>query len=209
MNFVHPSQIVLEYYLGNPSFVVSAGKEEILETIITNKVKITENIANILAGVFCTSKEFWLNIQKQYDSALVDFEEFLETSHDTFKGSQKTILKGCPTKVLVSAHTENGHEIIEPVYIITEQAYKHLISKCNHTDLWDLGYLGCSEKNIKKVEMPEAIKRLIAAKKQEQINPAIHELVQMGNGIGGTRLSGKTREETEEIFKQVMNKAKE
>lgn len=167
MNFVHPSQIVLEYYLGNPSFVVSAGKEEILETIITNKVKITENVANILASVFCTSTEFWLNLQRQYDSALVDFEKFLEISHDTVKGSQKTILKGCPTKVLVNAHTQDGREIIQPVYIITEQAYKHLISKCDHNDLLNLGYLGYFEEHVKQVELPEALKRLVAAKKQK------------------------------------------
>lgn len=43
----------------------------------------------------------------------------------------------------------------------------------------------------------------------QQINPAIVELVKMGDGIGGTRLSGNSREETKQNLRSAMNAAKE
>jgi hypothetical protein len=51
------------------------------------------------------------------------------------------------------------------------------------------------------------MKKLVSAtnKSTQQVNPVILDLVQMGNGIGGTRVSGKTREELERSFDQAMN----
>lgn len=44
--------------------------------------------------------------------------------------------------------------------------------------------------------------------RNEQLNPAIVELVQMGNGIGGHRLSGSTREETRTNFRNALSAMK-
>ena len=44
--------------------------------------------------------------------------------------------------------------------------------------------------------------------KDNQLNPAIVELVQMGNGIGGTRLSGSSREETKRNFRSALSAMK-
>ena len=53
------------------------------------------------------------------------------------------------------------------------------------------------------------MKKNLVQTNDQQVNPAIHELIRMGNGIGGTRVSGKTREEIEKSFDQAMSAAKE
>ncbi len=45
--------------------------------------------------------------------------------------------------------------------------------------------------------------------KQQRINSAIVELVQMGEGFSGTKLFGLSREETKENLRKAMKAAKE
>ena len=45
----------------------------------------------------------------------------------------------------------------QPVYILSEQAYKYMLSKCTEDEMWDLGFLGQSEKHMKKVELPKPL----------------------------------------------------
>ncbi|MDC4579626.1 MULTISPECIES: hypothetical protein [Acinetobacter calcoaceticus/baumannii complex] len=53
------------------------------------------------------------------------------------------------------------------------------------------------------------MKNKVRSKDQQQLNPAIVELVQMGNGLGGTRLGASTREGIRQNFRKAMNAAKE
>lgn len=46
-------------------------------------------------------------------------------------------------------------------------------------------------------------------KNELHINPAIVELVKIGEGMGGTRLSGNSRGETKQNFRNAMSAAKE
>ena len=39
----------------------------------------------------------------------------------------------------------------DDLYIISEQAYKYFLSKCTEDELWDLGFLGQSEKHARPV----------------------------------------------------------
>lgn len=42
----------------------------------------------------------------------------------------------------------------EDFVIITEQAYKYFLSKCTEDELWDLGFLGASEKYARASQSP-------------------------------------------------------
>lgn len=151
-NPVHPSELILEYYLNSPSYVVSSGKEEVLKNIILNKISITDSIANILCNVFQTSKEYWMNLQKQWDeaNAILESNEPCPDVSVKFTG----YLKG----PLAQAH-EEGRPVKEniyddvSVYILSEQAYKYMLSKCTKDEMWDLGFLGQSEKHVIKSQI--------------------------------------------------------
>ena len=57
---------------------------------------------------------------------------------------------------------------VEPIYLLSKQAYLYLISNCTQDEAWDLGWLGQSEQHAKKVPMPEAIKRAIQHHQQNK-----------------------------------------
>lgn len=40
------------------------------------------------------------------------------------------------------------------LYVISEQAYKYFLSKCTEDELWDLGFLGCSEEHVRVANVP-------------------------------------------------------
>ena len=49
----------------------------------------------------------------------------------------------------------------EPLYVISEQAYKYLISSLEEDEKWDLGWLGCSEQHTQSRGMnPKLLKKL-------------------------------------------------
>ena len=35
-----------------------------------------------------------------------------------------------------------------------EEAYKYFLSKCTEDELWDLGFLGCSEEHVRVANVP-------------------------------------------------------
>lgn len=39
------------------------------------------------------------------------------------------------------------------LYVISEQAYKYFLSKCTEDELWDLGFLGQSEKHVRPADV--------------------------------------------------------
>lgn len=41
----------------------------------------------------------------------------------------------------------------EDLYIISGQAYKYFLSKCTEDELWDLGFLGQSEKHARPADV--------------------------------------------------------
>ena len=47
------------------------------------------------------------------------------------------------------------------LYIMTEQAYKYMLSKCTKDELWDMGILGQSEEHVKKVESSQTLQNKI------------------------------------------------
>ena len=63
----------------------------------------------------------------------------------------------CPDMAL-EFNIEDGFEYVNntnspakigELYLITEQAYKYFLSKCTEDELWDLGFLGCSEEHVR------------------------------------------------------------
>lgn len=163
---VHPSEIILEYFLDSPDFVISANKQEYIKNLILNKSDINQESANILASIFQTSTDYWLNIQKQYNDSLEEpLQDMSVSFDDSFKGAKEALITGIPSKVLIGYGQEpNNKEIIAPVYMLTEQAYKYLLSKCTEDEAWDLGWLGQSEKHVVSVDMPKKLKTLLHKK---------------------------------------------
>jgi len=61
------------------------------------------------------------------------------------------------TKGIASVPISNN----QSVYVMSEQAYKYMLSKCTSDEAWDLGILGQSEEHAKSVGMPEKLKSLL------------------------------------------------
>ena len=85
-----------------------------------------------------------------------DMSEEAQTEHDAFtyvintSGVSKIHLK--PSSQEFEAQN---------LYVVTEQAYKYMLSKCTKDELWDMGILGQSEKYVKKVELPKPLQNKI------------------------------------------------
>ena len=153
-NPAHPVEIILEYFLDSPDHVVSSGKHEYIKALIINKSNINEQHAQVLANVFQTSVLFWLNLQKQYDICLEKPLKDMSINCDTYI---KALISVSKTKQPAHFPTESG----ESLYLLTEQAYKYLLSKCTEDEAWDLGWLGQSEPHAISKSMPEKLKKLI------------------------------------------------
>lgn len=77
-----------------------------------------------------------------------------------------TLNEGTPTKVL----TQHSDTQSSNVYMLTEQAYKYLLSKCTEDEAWDLGWLGCSEKHATKVDMNPKLKSHLSTLKLRNLS---------------------------------------
>ena len=160
----HPSEILYDMVLEAPKDLLQISNYELFKDIILNKKDLTEQNCEFLAKVFQTSKEYWMNIQAQWDKA----------------NSILSANKPCPDMAKDLSHTESFLYVAEtgspakvgivPVanefqsqnlYVISEQAYKYFLSKCTEDELWDLGFLGQSEKHVKKVEPSQTLQNKI------------------------------------------------
>lgn len=66
-----------------------------------------------------------------------------------------TIKTSTPTRTYLNEDKTN------PVIILTEQAYKYLLSKCTEDEAWDLGWLGQSEEHAVSRPMHPKLKKHI------------------------------------------------
>lgn len=152
----HPSEILYDMVLEVPKDLLQISNYELFKDIILNKKDLTEQNCEFLAKVFQTSKEYWMNMQAQWDNA----NSILETNKPCPDVSVK--FTGYLRGPLAQAH-EEGRPVKEniyndvSVYILSEQAYKYMLSKCTEDEMWDLGFLGQSEKHVKKVELPKPL----------------------------------------------------
>ena len=69
------------------------------------------------------------------------------------------IVVGSCTEDSVDHVLETGEPTILPttngnLVLMTERAYKYFLSKCTEDELWDLGFLGASEKHARPVDVP-------------------------------------------------------
>lgn len=157
-NPAHPSEILLDYFLSSPDFVVSSGKQTLVSSLILNKTAIDEEISDTLSGIFQTSKDFWLNMQKQWDQAQL----MLGTDKPCPDVSKEVIMPlsainhviktGIPTRTYLDEDKSN------PVVVMSLQAYQYMLSKCTEDELWDLGFLGQSEEHAQRVDLPSKFK---------------------------------------------------
>lgn len=144
MNYFHvaPWEIILEYAL-------ASGKDlsaSIVSDIIKLKRDLTPEDYPKLAQIFETSVEFWSNLQAGW------IQSFLNTGplKDTASNSLSIELAVANTlRTGEASYTLYGAQKV-PVYVLTEQAYKYFLSKCDADEAWDLGFLGASEEHAKK-----------------------------------------------------------
>jgi plasmid maintenance system antidote protein VapI len=134
---VHPYQIVLEYAL-NSSIQM---RGTCVYDIISDRLDLTEDLCTKLSILFNTSKEYWMNMQKQYDDMIAMTGE-ADSCPDmaipccTYEVADRTVNRTSqPAKV--------GDKVL-----MTEQSYKYMLSKCTRDELFDLGWLGNSEEHV-------------------------------------------------------------
>lgn len=90
------------------------------------------------------------NIAAQFDGSETPCPDMSkEMSHvDSFPYVAET---GSPAKVGI---VPMGNEFQpQNLYVISEQAYKYFLSKCTEDELWDLGFLGQSEKHVRSADV--------------------------------------------------------
>ena len=63
----HPSEILYDMVLEAPKDLLQISNYELFKDIILNKKDLTEQNCEFLAKLFQTSKEYWMNMQAQYD----------------------------------------------------------------------------------------------------------------------------------------------
>lgn len=95
-------------------------------------------------------------MNKQIIAAEIDGSEnpcpdmAVEMSHvDSFLYVAQT---GSPAKVGIVPVANEFQS--QNLYVISEQAYKYFLSKCTEDELWDLGFLGCSEEHVRVANVP-------------------------------------------------------
>lgn len=138
-------RVVLMYSLSSPKDLSTS----FVSDIIRNQSDLTPEDTKRLAELFGTSEQYWINLQTQYDKA----NKILETNVPCPDLAQKV---DALTDTVVDAVAKEGTPLQilssdgSPVYVITEQTYKYMLSKCTKDELWDMGILGNSETHVKK-----------------------------------------------------------
>lgn len=201
----HPSEILYDLVLEAPKDLLQISNYELFKDIILNKKDLTEQNCKFLAKVFQTSKEYWMDMQAQYNKVNSKFRNALnsvvqdirnmspeelkaqlkesekfplaqvinqfqedeykpcpdmsESIETITKAAEHVLRTGSPAVVQYGITDDQGEEHVSPVYLLTEQAYKYMLSKCTKDELWDLGFLGNSEEHVVKLQMPFNLKR--------------------------------------------------
>lgn len=169
---IKPSKAITNAILDNIG-ILDEFKIKFLRSVLDNDQPITDHIAIGLASAFATAEKpvttitvgYWRNIQLEWDAAnstepLQDVAKLFTSTLAAFKHVNST-----KEPVYINNVIEQQ---VEPIYLLSKQAYLYLISKCTQDEAWDLGWLGQSEQHAKKVPMPEAIKRAIQHHQQNK-----------------------------------------
>ena len=162
---VHPSEILYDMLLEAPKGLLGITNYELFKDIVLNKKDLTEQNCEFLAKVFQTSKEYWINMQAQWDEAnsivgankpCPDVSQEAKTEYDAFTYVINT-------SGVSRIHLKPSSQEFEAqnLYVITEQAYKYMLSKCTKDELLDMGILGQSEEHVKKVEPSQTLQNKI------------------------------------------------
>lgn len=107
-------------------------------------------------------EDFTQELSKYYlktDSKCPDVAVTHEYIH---KGAEYTLKTQEPSLVQYGITDDQGKEHVSPVYLLTERAYKYMLSKCTEDELWDLGFRGCNPDHIKTVKSPLLFKDVIS-----------------------------------------------
>ena len=151
---VHPSEILYDMLLEAPKGLLGITNYELFKDIVLNKKDLTEQNCEFLAKVFQTSKEYWMNMQAQWDKAnsivgankpCPDVSQEAKTEYDAFTYVVNT---SGVSKILVKPHAQEFEA--KNLYVMTEQAYNYMLAKCTEDELWDLGFLGQYEEHVQK-----------------------------------------------------------
>lgn len=200
-NVIPVWKIVLQYALASKEDLTSSFIVDIIERqSVPNEVE-----CGLLAKLFNTSQQYWINLTIQTEEAQSKLRNALNSVvQDTrnmspeelkaqLKESEKSPLAQvinqfqqdeytpCPdmseeaqteyeafTYVINTSGVSKIH--LKPLsqefeaqnlYVMTEQAYKYMLSKCTKDELWDMGILGQSEEHVKKVEPSQTLQNKI------------------------------------------------
>ena len=169
---IKPSKAITNAILDNID-ILDEFKIKFLRSVLDNDQPITDHIAIGLVSAFATAEKpvttitvgYWRNIQLEWDAAnstepLQDVAKLFTSTLAAFKHVNST-----KEPVYINNVIEQQ---VEPIYLLSKQAYLYLISNCTQDEAWDLGWLGQSEQHAKKVPMPEAIKRAIQHHQQNK-----------------------------------------
>ena len=194
-------KIVLQHALASKEDLTSSFIVDIIERqSIPNEVE-----CGLLAKLFNTSQQYWINLTIQTEEAQSKLRNALNSIvQDTrnmspeelktkLKESEKSPLAQvinqfqqdeytpCPD---MSEEAQTEHDAFtyvintsgvsrihlkptsqefeaQNLYVVTEQAYKYMLSKCTKDELWDMGILGQSEEHVKKVEPSQTLQNKI------------------------------------------------
>lgn len=105
-------------------------------------------------------KEDFINLLADHlTGAMHPCPDMAEPIETITKGAENTLRNGSVSIVQYGITDEQGKEYVQPVYLLTECAYKYMLSKCTEDELYDMGILGQSTEHIVKVEMPFNLRR--------------------------------------------------
>ena len=157
---VHPSELLYEMLLDAPHTLLKT-YPELFKNIVLNKKNLTEEDCKYLSIAFQTSKQYWMNLQKQWD----DVQSLLGEDTACSDMAKEIIMPLSAINYTLKTSTPTRTYLNEdkdiPVYVLTEQAYKYMLSKCTEDELWDLGWLGQSEEHASSAIIPESFKQAL------------------------------------------------
>ena len=107
-------------------------------------------------------ENFNLKIADNYCESNIVCPDMSESIETITKAAEYVLRTGSPAVVQYGVTDDQGKEHVSPVYLLTERAYKYMLSKCTEDELWDLGFRGCNPDHIKTVKSPLLFKDAIS-----------------------------------------------